>query len=422
MNEQILTAREEKINLISQLFNSYPRSSLITIKVNRPGLKNQVTDYFILKIFYNLIIKNFQIITAKLNNSFDGPFYTIVLKDKNRDYKLKLIELEETHPLGRLIDLDYFDQSDRSLSRTELNLPLRKCFLCNNPAFVCARNKTHKVAQLTHFIDNKFKTYFKEIFVDLADYAITRELKIETKFGLVSLTSSGSHHDMNHLLMLEAKNSILPFFNLMFEAGYQTDNLTTILKEVRHLGIEAEKKMLQTTSGINCYKGIIFLLGLIIIASSYTLKTSNKFADIFSNIKLIAHDIYADFKQPLNTYGSYLYEQYNIKGIRKTAFSGLQIIQANIAQITLNSNDDELRALLHSYMVKSEDTVFIKRSGSYQNYLKYKEIIAKYNPHNKSDLKALNEFCLTKSLSFGGSADLLICSIFLIHLKEFFTE
>lgn len=419
MNINILAAKDAKQQKVNEFFSINPNDSLLIIKANIPGAnKNFFFVNYILKVFLNNLKTTYSFFIEKYYESFDGPYYFCGIKGKDEKIKKHLISIEQTHDLGRFIDLDYFTESKKSMTRVSFGLPLRKCILCDNDAIYCMRNKTHTTEQLLHYIEKTTILYFAELVVDLVDYSIIRELKIDNKFGLVSFRSQGSHKDMDYKLMITAKDSILYYFKRMFLAGYQTKNLNTILNEVRSEGIEAEKRMFAATNGINAYKGVIFLLGLSVLSFGYTIKTSKIFDDVFNNIKIISTNIYDDFLGDYNSFGTKLYKEQSITGIRGIAKSGMKIIEENLHKISLTSSDNTLRSLLHYYILNTDDTVFIKRSKSYSNYLKFKDIISQYDPNK--DLEALNHFTEKFNLSFGGAADLLIITIFLVNLKELF--
>lgn len=423
MKDKILKDREEKQKKVKDFFNLYPDDSLIVIKANIPGdNKNYPFISYLLKVFLNDLKTTYNFMTITYNSSFDGPYYFCGIKGKNKKIKEHLIMIEETHDLGRFIDLDFFITPEHSQSRTLLGLPLRKCILCDNDAVVCMRKGSHTLDKLLDKIEKRIVFYFAEVVLDLVDYSVIRELRIDSKFGLVTFTSSGSHKDMNYQTMISAKDAILYYFKKMFLAGYATNELSKVLNKVRSEGIEAEKRMLAATSGVNAYKGVIFLLGITAIAFGYTLKTSTKFTDIFTNIKTISANIYDDFLTDYDSSGVRLYKKHNITGIRGVAKSGLELIKDNLTKINLDSTDKDLRNLLYYYILNTDDTVFITRSKSYDNYLKYKKEISNYDPNNKEDLKALNLFAESHNLSFGGAADLLIVTIFLINLKELFIK
>ena len=58
------------------------------------------------------------------------------------------VELEDTHPLGRLFDADIILPEGRPLSRTELGAPPRRCLLCDREARFCMRNGSHTREEL----------------------------------------------------------------------------------------------------------------------------------------------------------------------------------------------------------------------------------------------------------------------------------
>ncbi len=73
-----------------------------------------------------------------------------------RPLKQALLALEESHPLGRLWDIDVLaDEGEglRVLSRREFGLPPRACLVCGGPAHACARSRAHPVAELVAIIE-----------------------------------------------------------------------------------------------------------------------------------------------------------------------------------------------------------------------------------------------------------------------------
>ena len=58
------------------------------------------------------------------------------------DLKAALVALEDSHPLGRLWDLDVASRQG-SLSRRDLGHPARRCLVCDEPAHACARSQAH---------------------------------------------------------------------------------------------------------------------------------------------------------------------------------------------------------------------------------------------------------------------------------------
>ncbi len=143
------------------IFQKYPDKVLIDVKMNIPGpIKN---NYYLEKLF-NLGIR-------KLEKEFKNKNYTLklianwnedsgtenfyVIDEDIKDVKLICINFEDKTDLGRLFDADVLIKDKRmAISRKDLNLPVRKCFICNKPAKECARSRKHSVVDLQNYISN----------------------------------------------------------------------------------------------------------------------------------------------------------------------------------------------------------------------------------------------------------------------------
>lgn len=65
-----------------------------------------------------------------------------------QELKRLMVEVEDTHPLGRLFDIDVFDTQGVVLSRDQLGFARRRCFVCGRDAKLCARNRVHPLPAL----------------------------------------------------------------------------------------------------------------------------------------------------------------------------------------------------------------------------------------------------------------------------------
>lgn len=77
-----------------------------------------------------------------------GPEGYMAIAAPEAQLKLDAVDLEQTQLAGRLWDIDVFDERGRLLSRSDLGLPPRKCLLCEQEASICARTRTHPLAEL----------------------------------------------------------------------------------------------------------------------------------------------------------------------------------------------------------------------------------------------------------------------------------
>lgn len=64
-----------------------------------------------------------------------------------------ITEIEETHPIGRLFDMDVIDTDGQKLSRPSY----RKCIICGCQAQECARTRKHTVEEMQAKIEEMLK-------------------------------------------------------------------------------------------------------------------------------------------------------------------------------------------------------------------------------------------------------------------------
>ena len=416
MISDILTAREQKLFEVKKhLSNNHVT---LLIKANIPGQnKNTSEAYFLVNLFSLQIQKSFQVVQFISKDGMDGPYDIITIKGISAiDFKYKSVEIENIHPLGRFIDLDVFANKPVSISRDTLNLEPRKCYICQKDAHRCSREKRHSIGILLKHIENAVRDYLKTEIKKAIKHSMIKELDLEDKFGLVTKSSSGSHHDMDYELMLKSQDAIIPYLTEIFMLGYHSNDLETLLEKSRPLGIKAEEKMLEVTQGVNTYKGLIFILGLSLLSTGYAIKNHQPYNEIYTNVSKMTHSIYKDFDKKGQTSGLKAYETYKLSGIRGEVFCGLPSVVSAIKLLT-NERDETLREVLKHLIIVSEDTVFLNRASTLENYHSIKQLFKKTDLTNTENLKKLNQKMIEQNISFGGSADLLIVTIFLNTIK-----
>ncbi len=82
-----------------------------------------------------------------------GHFALRVLDAEPLAVKRLCIVIEESHPAGRLLDLDVYSPASGQIGRAHLGLPARRCLLCDQPAVDCMRTRRHasgEVIALAH--------------------------------------------------------------------------------------------------------------------------------------------------------------------------------------------------------------------------------------------------------------------------------
>lgn len=422
MIDQILDAREQRAFQVRDALNKSPL--VLLIKANTPGLnKNIWLSKYLVLLFRKLLEHTCEPCESSFYESMDGPYVIIHLpEDDVMSIKHFLMHIEETHPLGRFIDLDLFNEPFKSISRVDIDAPLRTCMLCDKSAIECMRNQNHSLIDIKNHIQTKTIQYLLNDIKKQCDLAILTELELEDKFGLVTKTSSGSHSDMNYQLMLTAKNAILDDLVDVFKLGLESDDLDKLFAFAKEIGIRAEHHMLDATKGINCYKGLITVLGFACLSSGYALSHQKDFLNIFNNIKILSKDLLEDFDKSKDTFGVKAHQKYQIKGIRGELSNGLPSILQILEKYDYLSLDDPmtLRKALKDLILKTEDTVFLKRSGSLKTYENIKHELSLLNMDDITSIRSFTQKMINQHISFGGAADLLVTSIFLQNIKHLY--
>lgn len=414
---KILQAREARSKLIKSKLDNVSindKINIIIIKANIIGTnKNTYISTLIINVFFQIIITNINIKTYEYHLSDDGNFYLLETMEDTSITKNMLIQIEDNHKLGRLVDLDLYSK-DKNISRRDLGRDFRKCLICDESAIVCMRNKTHSIEEINLEIERIVHGFLKDKISYAIDSAITTEAKLDPKFGLVTINSRGSHPDMDYDLMMKSKEVIIDDLVEMFFYGFNNDDLLLGFKKARKLGIATEKKMFRATNNINTYKGLIFILGITLVSLGYSIK--NIRTDLFASVKFIGKDLIKEYDSELNTFGKYAFDNYGFTGARGEVHNGMLSVK-KAKRIIKSINEDDLTLALIDIIRNTEDTVLLKRSGSIERYNYFKDLVGSINKYDRDIISKITEECIQNNISFGGSADLFITAIF-IYLIE----
>ncbi|MBF9015322.1 MULTISPECIES: citrate lyase holo-[acyl-carrier protein] synthase [unclassified Oceanispirochaeta] len=163
---EMLDAREMRSHHRQKLICLH-KSALIQLSINSPG--SEKNSSVITEIFsegLRSILKKFDESIIEYNSetqSNTGPQAFIAIALPARKIKMKTSSIELSHPLGRLWDIDVYDVDKRLLSRKELGLPERLCYICREPAHVCSRSQRHTQEDLKAFILDIYQSYSDRI-------------------------------------------------------------------------------------------------------------------------------------------------------------------------------------------------------------------------------------------------------------------
>ncbi len=165
--DEVLKTREEKWkNTIRLTLRS--RKSVISVALNSPGETKEIPET--LKAL-TLTIRDVLLRLEKKNITFDEfvftrkgayPYFIASLRGNPEEIKKIAVELEEKHPIGRLLDIDVLKPDGSKISRKELGLSQRKCFLCSSPWIECMRSQKHPKEEIERFYKKALRKFLKE--------------------------------------------------------------------------------------------------------------------------------------------------------------------------------------------------------------------------------------------------------------------
>ena len=265
----------------------------------------------------------------------------------------------------------------------------------------------------------------------LATKALLYEVSISPKAGLVSRLSNGSHKDMDFYTFIDSALSLNNYFSECFVYGQENDFYSpSFFKNLRDLGKKAERDMYEATKGINTHKGTIFSMGIIISVLASYLKEADKIdlKVLSEKIKNMCSPLLEELENTNNfsTYGEKAFKNHHLTGARGLALSGYDIALLDginkLKEFTKILDFETSCILLLFYYISILDDTNIVNRADFET-LKEIQILCKnlYEENSRSlskekirnEMSKLNDIFIEKNISAGGSADLLILTIFI---------
>lgn len=318
--------------------------------------------------------------------------------------KKYMIELEEAGPEARLWDIDVLRGAGQKVSRTELDAPPRRCFLCEKPAVYCARSRAHSLEQLQAYTQKVLWDWYvrtqAERIGGLAQRALLHEVAVTPKPGLVDRRNNGAHSDMDFFSFLDSACVLRPYFTRCAQWGLEhAGQLPEAgLTQLQAAGMLAEQQMYQVTGGANTHKGAVFSLG-ILCAAAGILAGLGEAAGAERLGELAAQMVKGS---PPG------------RGARASAAGGYRAEVALLRRLQKAAAGDvpwerALTELLLQVMCETEDTNLQKRGGN--QGLAYAQAYARRllaeGQVSAQALEEMDQAFIERNLSPGGCADLL---------------
>ena len=256
-------------------------------------------------------------------------------------------------------------------------------------------------------------TTVPHLIAHLATDALRAELLTTPKPGLVDCNDNGAHRDMNLALMSKSIDALQPYFTRLAVYGYSNDEPTA--DEVRQIGIEAERAMLDATNGVNTHRGALFAMGLTTLAAAWCMAHDGKVEE--QMLCRLIQQIAGQFAPTAGTHGNDAVNAHRVMGALDFAKDGyaqlfsdwLPAYRGYLAE----DADTACHRLLLLIMSHLDDTNVIHRVGYEQAQQVKQEARALLDSFSMQGLEAMNRDFIDRNISPGGCADMVALTLFI---------
>ena len=439
--EQMLAAKERRVLRQRALLEQYGQSLVcLTMNIAGPVKNNRLIRRGFLegerRLLGQLASGGFRCLHQERHMEVTGNEGFYVVEGVASALKKLTVELEDRCKIGRLLDLDVLDSRGEKAERQATGLSARRCLVCGDPAWACARSRRHGIPELWQRTEAILREAFArqdgQTVAQLACRSLLYEVCVTPKPGLVDRQNSGSHRDMDLFTFLNSAPALFPYFERCVRQGMEGETEPEALfSSLRWEGKLAEQAMLAATGGVNTHKGAIFSMGLCCAAlGQLPRETWGDPEAVLDQCAALARGLVRRDYQHLTpetarTAGEVLYLRHGVTGVRGQAEAGfpavrevgLPVLEESLRQ-GLSWNDAGCRTLL-ALMGTTEDTNLMARGGidAQKQTAAEAEALFRRFP-DWEGVNQLDRALIARHLSPGGSADLLALCYLLHFLKE----
>ena len=378
--------------------------------------------------------------SRQITHADTGNEFLCAVKASAAAVKEICMRIEDGSPMGRLFDMDVIGLDGQKLARKEE----RRCLVCGALGRGCASRRLHSLEELNAAVTRLLREGLLAVDADSVDamvtHALLEEVATTPKPGLVDRNNNGAHRDMTFFRFQTSAAALRGYWKDCFLTGAKTAELPAreAFARLRPLGMDAERKMLAATRGVNTHKGAIFTLGTIGGALGRLWQPEAPCGDperiAETCAALCSEAVEADFALlekggTAHTAGERLYLHSGLRGIRGEVAAGLPAVLETGLPILeaclddgMSRNDAGVITLLY-LIARGEDTNMIKRGGyalAEGMSAHLRDELRKNVLPTTERVRQLDEIFIRRNLSPGGCADLLAVSYFLYDWKQRF--
>jgi holo-ACP synthase len=147
--EAVLAAREARVERRAAAFAAGAAAVVVVTPVmpgpvKDCGIAREVQEEALAALERLFTDRRWRTSTVAGGTSPTGPEAIVAVAADPLEVKRATVEIEESHPIGRLFDIDVAGP-DGAVSRSRLGRGPRRCLVCDRPAHACARSRTHAI-------------------------------------------------------------------------------------------------------------------------------------------------------------------------------------------------------------------------------------------------------------------------------------
>ena len=398
--EEVLENRERRVNRQRERLKEYGMP-ILSCTMNIPGeiKKTPLIDF----VFLQMLKEAERLFSGKIKSREEylyptGPEAIWAMSLSAAAVKEKAMMLEESLPVGRLMDFDVIGSDGMKRSRLEQ----RACIICGGPVAICSRSRAHGLDELKSKTWAILTSFAWERLADLAVNALLREAKLTPKPGLVDELNSGAHKDMDLDMLCNSAITLKDYFKFCASHGFNED---VDIDQLITAGVAAEELMLKATRGVNTHRGAIYAMGIYLCALGKTFFSGGDVFEIASEFAHMQNDLSL---QDTRSHGAIVLKKYSIGGARHEAMQGFPT--ARIGAEALRDSGDDAHIAFLTILTQIQDTNLLYRGGEAAlEYVKTTaaEILQVPLTKRRDALRAMDRECIERNISPGGAADML---------------
>ena len=163
--EALLAAKESRAARQADWLTHY-QQPIISLTLVTPGaVKNSLryrnTMGVALQMCDQMLWQNgWQVLDRQVFWLPTGPEAMWCVAHQAPEIKAHCAALEQSHPLGRLWDLDVICPQAGHVGRLSLGSHMRRCLICDEPAHACSRSRKHPLEQVVGCVEKMIDDWF----------------------------------------------------------------------------------------------------------------------------------------------------------------------------------------------------------------------------------------------------------------------